>query len=137
MFGHDPYQTWVIVNFFIVNTVITLIEVFFLSSIRCDQVSYLPQVPETGLNHWQPLFLHVVWGAITALILTGWLYFGHWVTGEYVYFFLDLDKYKWQDVVAMVVAFICLLESCEYFFALQSLLRSPILPWLPQIANSC
>lgn len=115
MFGHDPYKTWVIVNFFIVNSVLTFFELFFLSSLRCDQVSYYPQVPQTGLNHWQPIFIHIVWGLFTGLLLTGWLYLGHWVTGEHLYFFLDWTKYEWPKIAAMVVAFISLLEAGELF----------------------
>lgn len=111
---------WVMVNFYVVNTLIALIELFFFSSIRCDQVSYFPQVPAIELNHWQPVSVHTAWGFITGILLVGWLYLGHYLTGEYIYFFLDLGAYPPNKVAAMVLAFITLVETGEFRLPLQS-----------------
>lgn len=108
--GSNNLEAYAIINAFVVNTAIALGEVFFLSSIRCDQVSHFPQVPEIALNDWQPIFIHILYGAVTALLIVAWLYVGYFFTGNYGYFFLNLDKYKWWEVVAMIVAFMSLVE---------------------------
>lgn len=95
-FSHGRFTTFIIINRYVVLPLITLIEVFFLSSVKRPE----------------PAFIHVV--ALVFLIWSyiGWAYAGYKILDKYALYFLDHKKFGWDYTVGACGSF----AGVELFF---------------------
>lgn len=94
LFGPDWFKPFVTLNKYVVNSIIALIEVVFLSSIRRQT----------------PIWAHIVGLTMLSLLYVGWAYIGKMVTDKYSYYFLDYNQIGWEYVVVAVFA-LCALAN--------------------------
>ncbi|ESZ92538.1 hypothetical protein SBOR_7064 [Sclerotinia borealis F-4128] len=87
---HDKLTTYFIFSKYCINSIIALIELFLLSSIKRSD----------------PAWNHVVAVAVLLLAYVGWASIGKIVVGRYTYFFLDHEKTGWEYYWASIVGFV-------------------------------
>ncbi len=134
LFSHGCLQTFAILNLYFFGSVVALIEVFFLNSIRRPGVSQspmavppprLPPLPAllttsqycehgtgnllTGTFH-QPSYSHILGLTVFAVLYFLWAYLGRYLTGKWCYYFLNYKKEGWENVFVALLAFISLLN---------------------------
>jgi len=90
IFKHGWIKGFYYVNKYGVNSLLALIEVFFLSSIRQQH----------------PIWAHVQGLIVLSLSYIGWAYVGYIVTDQYPYYFLDKHEVGWEYVVTAVTSFV-------------------------------
>jgi hypothetical protein len=121
-FGRDWYTTFFVLDKYAVSAVIAFVEVFFLSSIKRQEVDIIALLRACSqLTRMQQLSAHLFGLAFLCFLYIGWAYIGYVVTGKYVWWFLDHNQVKWEFVVAGWVAFAALTEICEHSSFLSSL----------------
>ncbi|KAI9644793.1 hypothetical protein NHQ30_006820 [Ciborinia camelliae] len=90
----DQLTTFYIFSKYCVNSIIALIELFILSSIKRSD----------------PVWNHVVAFAVLIFVYVGWATIGYHYLDKYVYFFLDHEKIGWEYYWASVAGFVFLSE---------------------------
>ncbi|KAM0124048.1 hypothetical protein ACHAP3_010653 [Botrytis cinerea] len=93
VFG-DKLTTFFVFSKYGFNSVLALIELFILSSIKRSD----------------PVWNHVFALAVLSLVYVGWAAIGKHYVGKYTYFFLDHEKNGWEYYWASVAAFVVLVE---------------------------
>ncbi|TGO22335.1 hypothetical protein BPAE_0172g00160 [Botrytis paeoniae] len=91
---HDKLTTFFVFSKYGFNSVLALVELFILSSIKRSD----------------PVWNHVFSLAVLSLVYVGWAAIGKYIVGKYTYFFLDHEKTGWEYYWASVAAFVVLVE---------------------------
>jgi hypothetical protein len=112
-FGHGWYTTFFVLDKYAICAAIAIFEVFFLSSIKRQEVSITLLLPRTHANTLQPLGCHLAGLLSLASVYIGWTYIGYVVADEYVWWFFDHKQIRWEYVVASWFGFAALVEICE------------------------
>ena len=94
LFCHGPLQTFAVLNLYLFGSIIALFEIFFLSSVRRPGPSYS----------------HILGLTFFAVNYFLWAYIGHYLTGKWVYYFLNYEKVGWENVFVALLAFISLIN---------------------------
>lgn len=110
---HDKLTTFFVFSKYGFNSVLALIELFILSSIKRSDVGFSDSVSLILLNMFQPVWNHVFALAVLSLVYVGWAAIGKYIVGRYTYFFFDHEKTGWEYYWASVAAFVVLVELCK------------------------
>lgn len=114
--GDVALKAFVLININAINTVIALVEILVLSSVRRQKVLYLALQSRLRLQISQRLNAHIaglLGFCIVYFLLTG---LGRLVTGKYVYKYLDPNYKGWR---AMIVAIINMMAMTVTMFLVQ------------------
>ncbi|KAK4450809.1 hypothetical protein QBC34DRAFT_65872 [Podospora aff. communis PSN243] len=83
-FGHGWFQPFCLINLWCVTALLAFIEIIYLNSVK-RQV---------------PVLSHVFSIIAVLLCYLGWASFGHWLTGEYPFFWMDREVMGYTETVA-------------------------------------
>ncbi|KAL3420937.1 hypothetical protein PVAG01_07382 [Phlyctema vagabunda] len=87
LFTHGWYRGFWVLNKYAINSLLALVEVVALSSIRRQT----------------PVWAHIFALVVLANLYVGWVYIGHKILHRYAYFFFDHAMIGWEFVSAAII----------------------------------
>lgn len=99
------------INLNAVNSIIALVEIMLLGSVRKQKVSSQSNCerPRRKLTYQQPFGTHIVGLLVITIVYLVWAsVFGHLITGKFVYKFLDPLYNGWTAIFLVVVGMLSL-----------------------------
>jgi hypothetical protein len=119
LFDEDPVKPFAIINLWTTTSFISVIEIFFLNSIRRQAVreNNYPSLQDCVLIHTlQPVTAHMIGVMLVTSLYLVWAGLGKIATGHAGLFFVDpgLMKGELPGVIAACVAFVTLSVGCEF-----------------------
>lgn len=113
IFYPDWLKKFTTASLYGINSVIALVEVLYLSSIRRQTVSVLIASSSPFLTSRQPIWAHIAGLSVLSFSYIVWTYIGKEVTGRYSYYFLDPNLVSGEYVLVSIATFIGTVNICR------------------------